>query len=596
MIEEAVHGDGDRILVLVGGRRDRELVVERLGDRHEVVAPDPAEGWGRVDLCVVDAPTYRQVADRLTARRRDTAAYLPVLLLVPERGDSRGAEWVTAALDGPVDDVLVVPAPRREFDARVEALLRVRRQSLDLSLYRRAMDEAAIGITISDPAHEDNPLVYVNDGFLDTTGYSRDEVLGRNCRFLQGADTDEATVAEIREAVDAERATTVELLNYRADGERFWNRLTITPIYDDDGSLTNFIGFQQDVTDYVERGRSLERFETIVQTVREPIVVVDPDGQFERVNEAMTEATGYDADELVGSHVSKVASADDIARGEEQIRAVLDGDKEQATFEASLVAADGTSREYRMSVSVLYGPQGFEGTTVVAHDVTDLREHQRRLSVLDRVLRHNLRNKLNVVVARAAEIRERTADDGVCEAASAVERAGGGLLETAESVRRFQGVTSPGQSARERVDIVDAVERALEGVRATYPEVEVEADCAGTAAATGDRTLALALEELLDSAASAGEGEDGPSRVLVQVRDDPVEGVVEVEVADDGPEIVESGRRALERGVETSLEHTSGIELWLVRWAVDNVGGAVSVEPNEPRGTVVRLQIPRHEP
>jgi len=515
---------------------------------------------------------------------------------VPERGDSRGADWVAEALDGPVDDVLVVPAPRQEFDARVEALLRVRRGSLDLSLYRRAMDEAAIGITITDPNREDNPLVYVNDGFLGMTGYDRDEVLGRNCRFLQGPETDEATVAEIREAVDAERALTVELLNYRADGEAFWNRLTITPIHDHDGSLTNFVGFQQDVTDYVERGRSLKRFETIVQTVREPIVVLDPDGQFERVNEAMTEATGYDADELVGSHVSKVASEDDIARGEEQIRAVLDGEQERATFEASLVAADGTSREYRMSASVLYGPQGFEGTTLVAHDVTDLREHQRRLSVLDRVLRHNLRNKLNVVVARATEIREQTADDRIREAAAGIERAGGDLLETAEAVRRFQGVTDPRQSARERVDLADAVERALEGVRATYPAVDVEADCAATAAAAGDQTLALAVEELLDNAAGAGEDGSGPTRVSVQVRDEPAAGVVEVEVADDGPGIAESSRRALERGVETPLEHTSGLGLWLVRWAVENAGGAVSVEANEPRGTVVRLRLPRYEP
>jgi PAS domain S-box-containing protein len=596
MTDESISGDGSRILVLVDGERDRELVAERLDERHEVVADDPEGDWGRVDLCIVDAATYRSVTSRLAASRRESVAYLPVLLLVPDRGGGRGDEWVAEALSGPVDDVLVVPAPRREFDARAEALLRVRRQSVRLSLYRHAMDEADIGITISDPDREDNPLVYVNERFVETTGYSSGEVLGQNCRFLQGPETDETTVAEVREAIDTERPTTVELLNYRADGEPFWNRLTVTPIHDYDGSLTNFLGFQQDVTERVERGRSLERFKTIVQTVREPIVVLDPDGNFERVNEAMTEATGYEADELVGSHVSKVASEADIDRGKRQIRAVLDGTDERATFEASLVAADGSSREYRMSVSVLDGPDGFEGTTLVAHDVTDLREHQRRLSVLDRVLRHNLRNKLNVVVARASEIRDHAEDDRLREAASGIERAGGDLLETAEAVRRFQGVTDPRRSARKRVDLTDAVESALDGIRATYGDVRLEVDCASTAVAAGDETLALAVEELLDNAAGAGGGGDGPTRVSARVRDEPAEGVVEVAVADDGPGIGESSRRALERGTETPLEHTSGLGLWLVRWAVDNANGDICVEQNEPRGTVVRLRLPRFDP
>ena len=119
----------------------------------------------------------------------------------------------------------------------------------ELSLRERAMNEAPIGITITDPAQADNPIIYANDRFVELTGYPREETLGRNCRFLQGEDTSEEPVARMREAVDSAEAVTVELWNYRWGGERFWNRVTITPLFDEDGDLDYFVGFQEDLTE-----------------------------------------------------------------------------------------------------------------------------------------------------------------------------------------------------------------------------------------------------------------------------------------------------------------------------------------------------------
>jgi PAS domain S-box-containing protein len=112
-----------------------------------------------------------------------------------------------------------------------------------------AMQEAPIGISISDPSQPDNPLIYVNDGFVKTTGYPRDEVLGRNCRFLQGEKTRPEPVDRIRAAIDAEEPVTAELRNYRKDGSMFWNRVSIVPVTSESGELSHFVGFQQDITD-----------------------------------------------------------------------------------------------------------------------------------------------------------------------------------------------------------------------------------------------------------------------------------------------------------------------------------------------------------
>ncbi|QDT01998.1 Blue-light photoreceptor [Rubripirellula lacrimiformis] len=117
-----------------------------------------------------------------------------------------------------------------------------------LELKNRALGSSAEGITISDPSQPDNPIIYANEGFERLTGYSRVDVLGKNCRFLQGEDTDPSTVDRLRDAIGNHRPVVVELLNYRKDGTKFWNRLSVTPISDASGKTTHFIGVQSDIT------------------------------------------------------------------------------------------------------------------------------------------------------------------------------------------------------------------------------------------------------------------------------------------------------------------------------------------------------------
>jgi sigma-B regulation protein RsbU (phosphoserine phosphatase) len=112
----------------------------------------------------------------------------------------------------------------------------------------RALSATAEGITIADARQKDQPIIYANAAFERLTGYTPDFVLGRNCRFLQGPDTDPQTREVIRRAVRSAEPCTVEILNYRKDGTTFWNRLSITPVRNDRGEVTHFIGVQSDVT------------------------------------------------------------------------------------------------------------------------------------------------------------------------------------------------------------------------------------------------------------------------------------------------------------------------------------------------------------
>ncbi len=176
------------------------------------------------------------------------------------QGNAAEALWVTGfPLALCAQDLLQGQdqAPERGADARAHsALVVLRRLTTSASagdepsraLHDRAVLATDLSFSISDPRQADNPLVWVNPAFVRRTGYSEEQVLGRNCRFLQGEGTDPAALQRIREALHEGRSVVETLLNYHADGTTFWNEVSISPVLDTDGQLVNFVGVQADVT------------------------------------------------------------------------------------------------------------------------------------------------------------------------------------------------------------------------------------------------------------------------------------------------------------------------------------------------------------
>jgi PAS domain S-box-containing protein len=117
------------------------------------------------------------------------------------------------------------------------------------NIFFAAVEMTRMPMVVTDPRQPDNPIVFANGAFLDLSGYRPQDILGRNCRFLQGPGTDPATVAEVRRAIQEQRAVAVDLLNYKADGTPFWNALFLGPIFDQDGKLLYFFASQMDITE-----------------------------------------------------------------------------------------------------------------------------------------------------------------------------------------------------------------------------------------------------------------------------------------------------------------------------------------------------------
>jgi len=121
------------------------------------------------------------------------------------------------------------------------------------------LDSCVNGVTLSDPDLEDSPIVYANKAFENMCGYPQEEIVGRNCRFLQGVDRDQPELARLRDAVKKGEPVEVTLRNYRKNGELFHNRLVVKPLTDDRGNVVYFLGVQYDITEQVNARKEIDK-------------------------------------------------------------------------------------------------------------------------------------------------------------------------------------------------------------------------------------------------------------------------------------------------------------------------------------------------
>jgi two-component system, cell cycle sensor histidine kinase and response regulator CckA len=223
--------------------------------------------------------------------------------------------------------------PSEALTPSMESLLRLR---------DRAFAATTTGIVITDARQPDNPLIDCNQAFEQLTGYARAEVLGRNPRFLQCQATDPAALEEIRQALAAQRSCRVVLLNTRRDGTRFWNELSISPVHDEHGQLTHFIGIQTDVTDRV---LSEARFQAFMDHTPASAWITNADGVIRYVNQTYLRTFALETAEPIDASIFELFPADVAQPLLDNIQAVAQSGEVLETIEIA-PRPNGTAGEF----------------------------------------------------------------------------------------------------------------------------------------------------------------------------------------------------------------------------------------------------------
>lgn len=316
--------------------------------------------------------------------------------------------------------------------------------------------------------------------------------------------------------------------------------------------------------------------ERVLEDLSEPIVVVDHDERVVRLNPAARRAFGTDRT-YVGEPVTELLGHD------------------VATLQsAGTLDIDGIDRHhhYEATVSEMTGQNGrSRGYAVVLRDVTGRTLRQQRLQVLNRVLRHNLRNDLTAVRGRAKLLGDEETDETVVR--DVIVDKADNLIALSDRAREVEQMLSAPVVENQACDLGTVVSAVVDDLSDEY-DVDVSVTVPrGIRVDVDPRVLQPVVYNLVVNAIRHHDRADPTIEVAATVGEGSLP--VVLSVVDDGPGLPKEDRAAVERGAENPLEHGSGLGLWAIKWGVTRLGGHLSIRDNEPRGTVVEVRLPAVE-
>ncbi len=327
--------------------------------------------------------------------------------------------------------------------------------------------------------------------------------------------------------------------------------------------------FSRRLIDVVPAARSY-----VFDALDDAVVVLDTDGRLLDANETAQQLLVDDV--AVGTVVDEALPRDAVADGGEYV--IETEDSRRVFHTRSTRLTDGLGRE--------------TGRIVYLNDVTDVVERERRIGVLNRVLRHNIRNELNLISGYMNVLEEKVdpADrEYVEEARESAQR----VVELGDKARNLEE-TIQRRGSGMVVSVPTVVAEVVEVARAEYPDATVEFEAAyeshqdARAVVVDEDLFQTAVANLVENAVVHHDG-DAPQ---VTVRVEPAGEEIRVSVADDGPGIPDDEMAVLSSSAETPLEHGSGLGLWLVKWTVSLSSGELAFDENDPRGSVVSVSLP----
>ena len=367
---------------------------------------------------------------------------------------------------------------------------------------------------------------------------------------------------------------------------------------DDDLELAELL--MRHVEDALERiefeGRlrgERDRFAALFENVPDPVVQTrhtDDGAMVEAVNPAFECVFGYTTEDIVGGNLNDFVVPVDRM---EEARAIDGRGREGEVVEREVKrrTTDGL-RDFQLT-AVPVEPDADEPLTFFVYsDITQRKERQKRVEILNRVLRHDLRNGMNIIKGSAEMLQDAVSDTTAVRYADQVIERADDLLGLAEKTRAVERTLDRDTEATGRVSVRESVETSATRIREEYPNARIDLNVTADVAVRADDMLSTAVYHVMENAVEHNDNAEPHVTVCADYAGDR-EDMIRLQVADDGPGIPETERELIDEEREiTQLRHASGLGLWLVDWVLGQSGGSVAFDANEPRGTVVTLSVP----
>ncbi|THE64394.1 PAS domain S-box protein [Salinadaptatus halalkaliphilus] len=377
-----------------------------------------------------------------------------------------------------------------------------------------------------------------------------------------------------------------EILEVRtADGNQRWIRSLGEPV-ESKGDVVALRGAVLDVTEPKRREEQLQHYKRAIDASTDLIYAIDLEGEFRFANPPYCYYHGVDQDDIVGRSLGDILGESDYDAVQERLERAANGE----TVQYRTTRTHPTRGE--RTLDCRYYPYRDDGeiTGIVAihRDVTAREDRATQLQVVDRLLRHNIRNDLTVIRGRATDLTDAVPPTATDAAEEILEQTDD-LLRTTEKAQPITNVLTA-DSERDSVDMKTLAERLADAYADWEPDADVTVTAPEPTTATAVPEFSRALEELVRNAIIHNDCD----RPTVDIRIDQAPKEVRVSVLDDGPGIPETERNVLEHGkAPTDLVHGNGLGLWMVYWVVHRSGGELTVADRRSRGTSVTAHLPR---
>ena len=470
------------------------------------------------------------------------------------------------------------------------ALERADRET-DLLRYRTVVENVQDMVYVLDA---EGRFSLVTEPLAEWLGYDREDLVGaRPADVMPEADVEavQSVVGDLWTSGDADASERIETQAVTADGQRRPVELEVS-LVPSDAAFAGTVGVVRDLSELVRTRELLEterdRFSYLFDNLPDAVVEATLDEEdrpvVRTVNDAFVDQFGYEADQVVGNSLNEfVLPEEERETGRELDRRAAAG--ERPSREVRRRTADGFREFLFRGIPYETGDGGTRSFGIYT-DITARKERERRLEVLNRVLRHNIRNDINVILGYAEMLAERVEDETLSERASDLREKAAELTALSDRARSLDRTMRRGSPRDSTVSLARLVDDALAEYVAEYPSLTVETEVADVQV-VGDGRLALAIEELLDNVVDhAGSG------ATVRIESDQTGSDVRLRVADDGPGIPAHERAVVEGATEiTQLEHGSGLGLWVVRWVCESCGGRLRFAESAMGGSEVVLSL-----